>query len=63
MNYLRLQKYAAGAAFGDSDFKDAIYNLYGSYTDGPYPSLEMAVEEALSGDSATTNAGGLPLKT
>ncbi|EJY6219611.1 hypothetical protein OGR29_004274 [Escherichia coli] len=32
------------AAFGDSDFKDVIYNLYGSCTDGPYPSLEIAVE-------------------
>ncbi len=49
------------AAFGDSDFKDVIYNLYGSYTDGPYPS-EMAVEEALSGDIATTNADGFTIE-
>lgn len=50
------------AAFGDSDFEDVIYNLYGSYTDGPYPSLEMAVEEELSGDIATTNADGFTIE-
>lgn len=50
------------AAFGDSDFKDVIYNLYGSYTDGPFPSLEMAVEEELSGNIATTNADGFTIE-
>lgn len=50
------------AAFGDSDFKDAIYNLYESYTNGPYPSLEMAVEEELSGAIATTNADGFTIE-
>ncbi|SUD99038.1 Uncharacterised protein [Providencia rettgeri] len=50
------------AAFGDSNFEDVIYNLYGSYTDGPYPSLEMAVEEKLSGEIATTNADGFTIE-
>lgn len=50
------------AAFGDSDFEDVIYNLYGSYTDGPYPSLEIAVEEELSGFIATTNADGFTIE-
>lgn len=50
------------AAFGDSDFKDVIYNLYGSCTDGPYPSLEIAVEEELSDLIATTNADGFTIE-
>ncbi|WP_223145426.1 hypothetical protein, partial [Serratia marcescens] len=50
------------AAFGDSDFEDVIYNLYDSYTDGPYPSLEIAVEEKLSGFIATTNADGFTIE-
>ncbi|AHM76599.2 hypothetical protein LC20_06027 (plasmid) [Yersinia hibernica] len=50
------------AAFGDSDFEDVIYNLYDSYTDGPFPSLEMAVEEELSGNIATTNADGFTIE-
>lgn len=50
------------AAFGDSDLKDVIYNLYGSYTNGPYPSLEIALEEELSGFIATTNADGFTIE-
>ncbi|WP_251983686.1 hypothetical protein [Escherichia coli] len=50
------------AAFGDSDFKDVIYNLYGSCTDDPYPSLEIAVEEELSDLIATTNADGFTIE-
>lgn len=50
------------AAFGDSHFEDVIYNLYGSYTDGPYPSLEIAAEEELSGFIATTNADGFTIE-
>ncbi|PVZ84223.1 hypothetical protein C9426_24030 [Serratia sp. S1B] len=44
------------AAFGDSDFAEVIHNYYDSYTDGPYPAFEMAVEHELSGEIASTNA-------
>jgi len=50
------------AAFGDSDFKDVIYNYYDSYVDGPLTSLEAAVEEELSGDIASTNASGFTVE-
>lgn len=41
-----------------------LYNLYGSCTDDPYPSLEIAVavEEELSDLIATTNADGFTIE-
>lgn len=46
------------AAFGETDLSDAIFNCYDSVTDSPYSSFEMAVEDALSSEIASTNADG-----
>ncbi|ECD9411048.1 hypothetical protein FNI65_19870 [Salmonella enterica subsp. salamae] len=50
------------AAFGDSDFADVIHNYYDAYTDGPYAAFEMAVENELSGEIASTNADGFTVE-
>uniref|UniRef100_UPI000D64631B hypothetical protein n=2 Tax=Enterobacterales TaxID=91347 RepID=UPI000D64631B len=60
--YAPLEPRLLMAAFGDSDFADVIHNYYDTYTDGPYAAFEMAVEHELSGEIASTNAGGFTVE-